>query len=127
MSTFHLTSFGCRASQADGAALERQLLESGLSQVSDATASEVEVLNTCTVTAAADAEVRQTIRRIRRANPSCRILVTGCYAQRAPSEIAALDGVTWVVGNSHKHRITEVLRGECRPAETATFRANAPG
>src|SRR5215469_13892840 len=127
MSTFHLTSFGCRASQADGAALERQLLESGFSQVSDATTSEIAVLNTCTVTAAADAEVRQTIRRIRRANPSCRILVTGCYAQRAPSEIATLDGVTWVVGNSHKHRIAELLRAGDRPAEALPFRANARG
>ena len=114
MSTFHLTSFGCRASQADGAALERQLLEAGLHRTSDTPGSDIAVLNTCTVTATADAEVRQTIRRIQRENPRCRILVTGCYAQRAPAEIAALDGVAWVVGNSHKHRVAELLRAETR-------------
>ena len=50
--------------------------------------SAVAILNTCTVTASADAEVRQFVRRIHRRNPQCRILVTGCYAQRAPEEIA---------------------------------------
>ncbi|MBZ5672558.1 MAG: tRNA (N(6)-L-threonylcarbamoyladenosine(37)-C(2))-methylthiotransferase MtaB, partial [Acidobacteriia bacterium] len=86
MTKFHLTNFGCRASQADGAALKRQLLEAGFKEGAGYVESEIAVLNTCTVTAAADAEVRQIIRRIRRANPSCRILVTGCYAQRAPEE-----------------------------------------
>ena len=72
-------------------------------------ASAVAILNTCTVTATADAEVRQFVRRIHRRNPHCRILVTGCYAQRAPQEIAALEGVAWVVGNSHKHLVSEIL------------------
>lgn len=105
--TFSLINFGCRASQADGAALKRQLRESGLTEAQGL--GEVVILNTCTVTATADAEIRQTIRRIRRENGCCKILVTGCYAQRAPEEIAAMDGVKWVVGNSHKHRIPEIL------------------
>jgi len=112
MSTFHVFNFGCRASQADGTALKRQLLESGLVEAATAEESHVAVLNTCTVTATADAEVRQTIRRIHRANPACRILVTGCYAQRAPEEIAKLPGVAWVVGNSHKHLVTELLKNQ---------------
>ena len=116
MNTFHLLNFGCRASQADGAALKRQLLEAGLAEVDGAVRSDVAVLNTCTVTAAADAEVRQIIRRIHRANPACRILVTGCYAQRAADEIAQLPGVSWVVGNSHKHLIAKVL-GEAKKSE----------
>ncbi|MGH9395787.1 MAG: tRNA (N(6)-L-threonylcarbamoyladenosine(37)-C(2))-methylthiotransferase MtaB [Terriglobia bacterium] len=110
MTTFSLLNFGCRASQADGAALKRQLLESGLTEHEDTAQSDVAILNTCTVTAAADAEIRQAIRRIHRQRPGCRILVTGCYAQRAPEEIAALDGVAWVIGNSHKHQIVEILR-----------------
>lgn len=109
MSTFHLINFGCRASQADGAALKRQLLDAGWAEAASADQSLVAVVNTCTVTATADAEVRQVIRRIHRANPQCRILVTGCYAQRSPEEIAKLPGVAWVVGNSHKHVIAEVL------------------
>jgi threonylcarbamoyladenosine tRNA methylthiotransferase MtaB len=110
MPTFHLLNFGCRASQADGAAIKKQLLESGLQEVEDIAASQLAILNTCTVTARADAEVRQLVRRIHRANPLCRILVTGCYAQRSPAEIAQLGGVVWVVGNSHKHLIADLLR-----------------
>jgi len=108
--SFHLTSFGCRASQADGSALKTQLANAGFAEAADAASSDIAVLNTCTVTAAADAEVRQIIRRIHRANPHCRILVTGCYAQRAPEEIATLDGVAWVIGNSHKHQLAQVLQ-----------------
>jgi threonylcarbamoyladenosine tRNA methylthiotransferase MtaB len=114
MSTFRIFNFGCRASQADGAALKRQLLDAGLSEVPDTEASQVAVLNTCTVTSTADAEVRQIIRRIHRSNPGCRILVTGCYAQRAPEEIAKLPGVAWVVGNSHKHVIAKMLKQESK-------------
>ena len=109
MTTFQILNFGCRASQADGAALKKQLLEVGLREAGDAATSEVAILNTCTVTARADAEVRQLVRRIHRANPLCRILVTGCYAQRSPKEITELDGVEWVVGNSHKHVIAQLL------------------
>ena len=117
MPTFHLTSFGCRASQADGVALKRQLRDAGFAEAEDPAHSDVAVLNTCTVTGTADSEVRQVIRRIHRQNPRCRILVTGCYAQRAPEEIAALDGVAWVLGNSHKHRVAEVLRSGLPGAE----------
>ena len=63
MTKFHLTNFGCRASQADGAALKRQLLDAGLAEAASRDESEIAVLNTCTVTATADAEVRQIIRR----------------------------------------------------------------
>ncbi len=71
--------------------------------------AELVVLNSCTVTSAADEDVRHAIRRVHRDNPEARILVTGCYAQRAPAEIAALPGVTWVVGNSHKVEIPEIV------------------
>ena len=58
----------------------------------------------------ADAELRKIVRRIHRQNPRCKILVTGCYAQRASAELAALDGVHWVVGNSHKQQIRELFQ-----------------
>ncbi len=70
--------------------------------------AEIVVLNTCTVTEGADKDARASIRRLQRVNPDCKILVTGCYAQRAPEELAALPGVTWVVGNSHKHNVAEI-------------------
>jgi threonylcarbamoyladenosine tRNA methylthiotransferase MtaB len=125
MRTFHLVSFGCRASQADGAALKGQLLAAGLEEAASAAATDIAVVNTCTVTATADAEVRQIIRRIHRANRACRILVTGCYAQRAPHELAALEGVAWVVGNSHKHSITELLRDGIVPTDSPPVAAPA--
>ncbi|MFL6310848.1 MAG: tRNA (N(6)-L-threonylcarbamoyladenosine(37)-C(2))-methylthiotransferase MtaB [Terriglobales bacterium] len=111
MPRFFVQSFGCRATQADGAALERQLATKGLAQSHSAREADVVVLNTCTVTAAADQDARASIRRIHRENPAAKIMVTGCYAQRAPQEIAALPGVTWVVGNSHKHRVAEIAAG----------------
>ena len=71
--------------------------------------AEVVVLNTCTVTALADQDVRKAVHRVHRENPDARILVTGCYAQRAPEELAVLPGVHWVVGNSHKSEIPEIV------------------
>lgn len=85
------------------------MLERGLERAAAPQDAGVVVLNTCTVTESADRDVRAAIRRIHRENPECRILVTGCYAQRAPEELAALPGVSWVVGNSHKHRVADVV------------------
>jgi threonylcarbamoyladenosine tRNA methylthiotransferase MtaB len=109
VSSFYVENFGCRATQADGAALEQQLRARGLQSAAEPGAAQVVVLNTCTVTAAADQDARAAIRRIQRENPGCQILVTGCYAQRAPEEVASLPGVRWVVGNSHKHQIAEIV------------------
>ncbi|MGA2184643.1 MAG: tRNA (N(6)-L-threonylcarbamoyladenosine(37)-C(2))-methylthiotransferase MtaB [Bryobacteraceae bacterium] len=109
MERFFVRNFGCRASQADGAAIETALSAQGLSQVGELVEAQLVVLNTCTVTSTADEDVRQTLRRVYRENPAARILVTGCYAQRAPDEIASMPGVHWVVGNSHKTRIAEIV------------------
>jgi threonylcarbamoyladenosine tRNA methylthiotransferase MtaB len=106
---FFVQNFGCRATQADGAALESLLAGKGLEATTERVAADLVVLNTCTVTAAADEDVRQTVRRVHRENPQARILVTGCYAQRAPGELAALPGVEWVVGNSHKTQIADLV------------------
>jgi len=111
MSRFYVENFGCRATQADGAAIERQFVDRGLTRAENPQEAQVVVLNTCTVTASADQDVRNTIRRIHRQNPDCQIMVTGCYAQRAPQELANITGVKWVVGNSHKHQIGEVACG----------------
>ncbi len=111
MSTFFIQNFGCRATQADGAALETLLAGRGL-RPAPRQEAELVILNTCTVTSAADEDARQAVRRVLRENPNARIVVTGCYAQRAPEEIASWPGVTWVVGNSHKARIPDVVLDE---------------
>jgi len=109
MPTFYIQQFGCRATQADGAAIERQLLDRGCTLGDSAATADVVVLNTCTVTSAADAQARDTIRKLHAGSPATRIIVTGCYAQRAPEEIAALPGVSLVVGNSHKPQIPDLI------------------
>jgi threonylcarbamoyladenosine tRNA methylthiotransferase MtaB len=105
MATFFIEQFGCRATQADAAAIENQLRSRGFCAAGDVTAADVVVVNTCTVTAAADSQARRAIRAIHRANPGAQIIATGCYAQRAPEDLAALPGVAFVVGNSHKPEI----------------------
>ena len=108
---FHVENFGCRATQADGAAIERQFLDCGMVRSDNSRCADVVVLNTCTVTASADHDARAAIRRIHRDNPNAQIVVTGCYAQRAPQEIAAIPGVSVVIGNSHKHELAELALG----------------
>lgn len=117
MATFFIEQFGCRATQADAAAIERQLIERGYAASVDANSADVVVVNTCTVTAAADLQARQSICAIHRKNPAARVIVTGCYAQRAPEELAALEGVSWVVGNSHKPEIPRIVEEMDRGAQ----------
>ena len=111
MTRFFVQNFGCRATQADGAALEAQLAGRGLAASDARETADLVILNTCTVTAEADSDARSAIRRVHRENPAARILVTGCYAQRAPDELSKMPGVEWVVGNSHKTQIAEVIAG----------------
>ena len=65
------------------------------------------VLNSCTVTAAADAKARQYLRAARRRNPGAVVVATGCYAQRAPADIEALPEVSLVIGNTGKASLVE--------------------
>src|SRR5688572_156306 len=109
MERFQILNFGCRATQADGAALASQLKGRGFSEAGEPGEAGLVILNTCTVTSGADEDVRSAVRRAHRANPAARILITGCYAQRAPEELAGLPGVRWVVGNSHKVEIPDIV------------------
>jgi threonylcarbamoyladenosine tRNA methylthiotransferase MtaB len=106
---FYVQNFGCRATQADGAAIESALRARGLTRADNRAAADVVVVNTCTVTASAEEDARQLIRRTHRENPAAQILVTGCYAQRAPGELAVLPGVSWVVGNSHQLQLPDLV------------------
>ena len=116
MATFYIEQFGCRATQADAAAIERQLRNLGYGAASESANADVVIVNTCTVTAAADAQARDAIRKLHARNPAARVIATGCYAQRAPEELAALQGVSWVVGNSHKPEIPWLVDSVTREA-----------
>src|SRR5437867_8882986 len=102
---FYIANFGCRASQSEGAAIEQELLDSDAHAADSPYEASVVVINSCTVTEEADREIRQTIRRIASRNPAAQIIVTGCYAQRAPEEVAGLPHVRYVAGNSHKPQV----------------------
>jgi threonylcarbamoyladenosine tRNA methylthiotransferase MtaB len=108
MPGFHIEHFGCRAARADGEAVSGRLRAAGLAEGKPA-AADVVVVNTCSVTAEADRAARAYIRRAHRLNPAAKIVVTGCYAQRAPQELADMGGVTAVVGNSHKAMAPQII------------------
>lgn len=110
MLRFSVENFGCRATDADAAVLRHALVAQGLALTREHSQADVVVLNTCTVTGSADAQARDAVRKIHRANPAARIVVTGCYAQRAPEELAAIEGVSCVVGNSHFAEIPGAVR-----------------
>jgi threonylcarbamoyladenosine tRNA methylthiotransferase MtaB len=106
MADFFVENFGCRAARADGESIVgrlRALCER------EPLGVDVVVVNTCSVTAEADRAARAFIRREHRRRPEARIVVTGCYAQRAPEELAAMAGVAAVVGNSHKALAPEII------------------
>jgi threonylcarbamoyladenosine tRNA methylthiotransferase MtaB len=105
-------SFGCRASQADGAAIEASLEDRGWTPVREAASADLVILNTCTVTSGADIDARRVLRNLHRDHPHAKVLVTGCYAQRAPQELAQIEGARWVVGNSHKTQIADLVSNE---------------
>src|SRR3989442_11425378 len=107
---FFVTNFGCRASQSEGASIHQDLLESNVTESESAYDANVVIVNSCTVTDEADRQVRQMIRRVASRNPNAQIIVTGCYAQRAPEELANLPHVQYVIGNSHKPIVGQIAR-----------------
>ena len=105
---YAVTTFGCRVNQADSLQIELQLRARGATPAPIADA-DVVVVNSCSVTAAADQGVRQALRRVARENPDARVVATGCYATRAGDEIAGLPGAPEVVPNDDKETIVDRL------------------
>ena len=105
---YSIITFGCRVNQADSVEIEAQLLAGGGVAVEPRDA-DIVVVNTCSVTSAADQGSRQIIRKIARDNPTARIVVTGCYATRQPDEIGALPGVVQIVPNDRKGALAQEI------------------
>jgi threonylcarbamoyladenosine tRNA methylthiotransferase MtaB len=111
---YSIITFGCRVNQADSLRIEEALrARGGVDAV--ASGADLVVVNTCSVTAAADQGARQTIRRIARDNPGVRVIVTGCYATRCESDLAALPNVVRVVPNDAKHRLVDDTFADAGP------------
>lgn len=109
MPSFRLLTFGCKVNQCDSVGLFQDLTARGWKSAPPGVAPDLILVNTCTVTARADQQARQAVRRLAREYPGAAILVTGCYAQRAPEEVAALPGVRAVVGNREKAALAELI------------------
>ena len=98
---FAVVTFGCRVNQADSLGIEDQLIARGGTRAEPADA-DLLIVNTCSVTSAADQGARQTVRRVVRGNPGVKVVMTGCYATRRPDEAAALPNVLHVIPNGRK-------------------------
>jgi len=115
---YAIVTFGCRVNQADSLSIEGELRRRGNVAAAPEDADLI-VVNTCSVTAAADQGARQTIRRVARVNPDVRVVVTGCYATRRPDEVAELPNVVRVIPNDGKESLIAELEvaGELTTAE----------
>jgi threonylcarbamoyladenosine tRNA methylthiotransferase MtaB len=105
---YSIITFGCRVNQADSLAIAQDLHARGAVETTPQDA-ELVVVNSCSVTATADQGVRQTVRRIVRANPGVRVVITGCYATRRPDEVSQLPNVAYIVSNDEKDDLVQRL------------------
>jgi threonylcarbamoyladenosine tRNA methylthiotransferase MtaB len=105
--TLKTVTLGCKVNQYETQFVRECLLSIGFLDAPAGQAADLCVVNTCTVTAEGDSKSRQIIRRLARDNPGARIVVMGCYATRAPDEVAALPGVAQVV--TDKRELPDLL------------------
>jgi threonylcarbamoyladenosine tRNA methylthiotransferase MtaB len=110
--TVSFATLGCKTNQFESAAMQESLQSAGYRVVPFNDGADLVVVNTCTVTNATDAQSRNVIRRARKLNTGCRVVVTGCYAQVDPDALQDLPGVSLVIGNEEKQRLLEFLQAE---------------
>lgn len=103
-----LYTLGCKVSLYESEAISEAFAEAGYQVSSFDTVCDVYVINTCTVTAESDAKSRKYIRRAIRKNPDAVVIVIGCYSQRAPNEVAAIEGVSAVIGTADKMKCVKI-------------------
>jgi threonylcarbamoyladenosine tRNA methylthiotransferase MtaB len=108
-------TLGCRLNQAESSLLAERLQEAGYTMVPFGAPADLGVVNTCTVTAEADAKSRKMIRAFIRANPGAFVVVTGCYAQLAHEAVAAIPGVDLVLGTREKLDLLDYIAARKNP------------
>ena len=106
---FAFTTLGCKLNFAESSALAKALIARGHTRAQRGEQADICIINTCSVTDAADHKDRQMIHRIRRQNPNAILIVTGCYAQLKPGEIAHIEGVDYVLGQEEKFHLEEFI------------------
>ena len=117
-------SLGCKVNHAETREWAATLGRAGVSLVPFTEAADLYIVNTCTVTNLGDRKSRQVIRQAERTNPHASVVVTGCYAEVAPNEIAAIPGVDLVIGTQSKETLVQTLaeRGLVGPVEPDAWR-----
>lgn len=110
-------TLGCKLNFAESSALGKELLLRGHQRATPNEVPDVCVVNTCSVTDAADHKDRQTINQLHRKYPNAIIIVTGCYAQLQPQQIAQIEGVNYVLGQEEKYSITQLVDELCDSLE----------
>jgi threonylcarbamoyladenosine tRNA methylthiotransferase MtaB len=122
--TVAIHTHGCKLNQADSNALAQRFIEAGYQLVDSIAEANIFVLNTCTVTATADAKARQALRTARRINPQALIVATGCYSQRAADELTRLEAVSLVVTNTEKDNLVSlVMTARSKGHQAGPFRS----
>lgn len=111
-------TLGCKLNFSETSSIARLLREAGVREVRKGEQADLCIINTCSVTEVADKKCRQAIHRLARQHPGARMVVTGCYAQLQPGEIARIEGVDLVLGAEQKKDILEFL--ERMDAEDST-------
>ena len=107
--TVAIRTQGCKLNQADSDTLARRFIAAGYRLVQSPAKADVFVLNSCTVTATADSKARQALRAASRANSDALIVATGCYAERSKDELAQVEGVSLVMGNTEKDELPSMV------------------
>ncbi len=102
-------TLGCRMNQFETSAMEETFIRKGYQLTDFKDKADIYVVNTCTVTNDADRTSRKTLRQAKRRNPEAIVVATGCYAQVSPNELAKLEEVDLVIGNSHKTAVYEIV------------------
>lgn len=109
-------SLGCKLNYAETVQIEKEFIERGFEVVDSSASADVFVINTCTVTRSADSDCRQIVRRALRSSPRAYVVVTGCYAQGKPDEVARIDGVDLVLGAREKFHLFDYVDGFTKAA-----------
>jgi threonylcarbamoyladenosine tRNA methylthiotransferase MtaB len=103
-------TLGCKLNFAETSTIAQQMKAAGVETAKGGDIADICIVNTCSVTEVADSKDRQAISRLRRKHPGALMVVTGCYAQLRPGQVAALEGVDIVVGAEHKGEIVKLIK-----------------
>ena len=114
-------TFGCKLNFSETSSIAKQFPDNEFEVVDFKDHADIYVIHSCSVTAIAEKKCRATIRQAARRNPNAAISVMGCYSQLKPGELAEMDGVKWVLGNTEKFRLAEIVRSECNGSENQTI------